>query len=130
MAKILIIDDNPSILALFGFVLAEAGHTVSAAANGREAIEALGRGLPDFMMLDVDMPVMGGEEFIRELARLSARNPALNKIPFLVMTGENFMKAGINSAFARRPGFVCFLPKMTPPEQVLETITKRLGGGA
>jgi hypothetical protein len=43
------------------------------------------------------------------------------------MTGENFMETGLNAVFAGRPGFVCFLPKMTPPEAVMQKIAEVLG---
>jgi hypothetical protein len=44
------------------------------------------------------------------------------------MTGENFMETGLNRTFASSPGFVCFFPKMTPPEIILEKAREVLGG--
>ena len=44
----------------------------------------------------------------------------LGNIPFVVMTGENFMDVELNKVFTSTPGFVCFFPKMTPPDRVLE----------
>ena len=88
--------------------------------NGREALDALQGGTADFMVLDVAMPEMTGTEMITELGRRAARDPRLNNIPFVVMTGENFMETELNKVFARAPGFICFFPKMIPPERVLE----------
>jgi len=84
MAKILIVDDEPAIRDLFKYVFEEAGHEVSLANNGLEALDALQGGAPDFMVLDVAMPEMSGTEMITELGRRAARDPRLNNIPFVV----------------------------------------------
>lgn len=120
MAKILIVDDEPAIRELFKYVFEDAGHEVALANNGREALDALQGGAPDFMVLDVAMPEMTGTEMIEELGRRAAGDPRLNNIPFVVMTGENFMESELNKVFARAAGFVCFFPKMIPPERLLE----------
>lgn len=130
MAKILIVDDEQTIRELFKYVFEDAGHEVSLANNGREALAAVQDGLPDFMVLDVAMPEMSGKEFVLELKRLSAADRALETIPFVVMTGENFMDKELNSVFSSVSGFVCFFPKMTPPEKVLETAETALTGRA
>ena len=90
------------------------------AENGRQALEVIKGLVPDFMVLDVAMPEMSGKEFIIELGRQAARDRRLDGIPFVVMTGENFMGSELNRVFASRPGFVCFFPKMIPPDRVLE----------
>ena len=120
MAKVLIVDDEPAILELFKYVFEDAGHQVALAKNGREAVEVVSAAPPDFIILDVAMPVMSGKEFAMEFKKLAARDGRLRDIRFVVMTGENFMDAGLNSVFASTPGFVCYFPKMIPPEKVLE----------
>jgi CheY-like chemotaxis protein len=127
MAKILIIDDERTILELFKYIFEDAGHKVELASNGLQALEMLQTDIPDLIVLDVSMPEMSGKEFIIELGRRAARNPRFNNIPFVVMTGENFMEAELNKVFASARGFVCFFPKMTPPERVLEKAAKILG---
>lgn len=119
MSKIMIVDDEQAILDLFRYVFEDAGHAVALARNGREALAALLASLPDFIVLDVAMPEMSGKEFALELKRLGASDQRFRDIRFVVMTGENFMDAGLNSAFASVPGFSGFFPKMTPPESVL-----------
>jgi len=115
----MIVDDEPTIRELFSYVFLDAGHEVVMAENGRRALELLGAALPDFMLLDVMMPEMTGKDFIEELARLARTNPALDRIPFIVMTGENFLEGDLNNAFAGRPGFVGYVPKMVVPETVV-----------
>lgn len=129
MRKVLIVDDEPSIVQLFRFIFEDAGYDVVTAQNGRDGLDVLSAsGRVDFIILDVSMPVMDGREFILELGRRAARDASLAGIPFVVMTGENFMETGLNYAFASSPGFVCFFPKMTPPEIVLARAEEALGG--
>jgi len=120
MPKVLIVDDEPAIRQLFQYVFEDEGYEVSTAGNGLEALQALAAGAMDLIILDVSMPEMDGREFMLELTRRAAKTPWLAEIPIIVMTGENFMESGLNQVFAAARGFVCFLPKMTPPELVLE----------
>lgn len=129
MPSILIVDDEQTIRQLFQYVFAEAGYAVHMAANGQEALEQLERLTPDFMLVDISMPVMTGPEFIAGLRKRAVVRPELRNIPFLVMTGENFMDEKINRFFTDSPGFVSFLPKMTDPEQVLATVQNIVGKG-
>lgn len=127
MAKVLIIDDEPTIRELFRYVFEEAGHTVCDAGNGREALDFLAADTPDFMILDIAMPEMSGKEFVLELNRRIPADPRLGRIPFVVMTGEDVMEMELNRAFAASPGFDRFFPKMTPPETVLARAEELLG---
>ncbi|OGR63707.1 MAG: hypothetical protein A2X30_13010 [Elusimicrobia bacterium GWB2_63_16] len=120
MSKVLIVDDEPAIRQLFQYVFEDEGYEVSTAGNGLEALQALAVGAVDLIILDVSMPEMDGRDFVQELTRRAARTPWLAEIPIIVMTGENFMESGLNQVFAAAKGFVCFFPKMTPPELVLE----------
>lgn len=127
MADVLLIDDEKSIIELFSYVFSDAGHRVITAANGQEALERLAEGLPQFMVVDISMPVMDGRKFIAAVGELAASDPAYSSIPFVVMTGENYMDQGLNSDFAAAPGFLCFFSKMTPPETVLAKMNEALG---
>ena len=128
MAKILIVDDEPTIRELFRYVFEEAGHEVALAENGRAAFDRIGESLPEFIIMDIVMPEMTGKEFVLELGKRAQRDPRLARIPFVVMTGEDLMEMELNRVFAASPGFVCFFPKMIPPEKVLEKAEEVLGG--
>ncbi|MBU2573950.1 MAG: response regulator [Elusimicrobia bacterium] len=122
MAKILIVDDESTIRELFKYVFEDAGHKVELANNGRQALDILRNGIPDFIVLDIAMPEMSGTEFVAELKRRAVQDQRLGNIPFVVMTGEDFMDSGRNNVFMLAPGFAGFFPKMTPPETVLEKV--------
>lgn len=128
MPKVLIIDDESTIRELFRFIFSDAGFEVLLAPDGREALGILESHRPDFIVVDISMPVMTGLEFVARLGELAAGDPGLDAIPFVVMTGENFIDPGIGGPFALRPGFIGYFPKMTPPERVLARAREVLAG--
>lgn len=66
MAHVLIVEDDDDIRTTLADVVELAGHQVSVAANGREALDVLASDGPNIVFLDIMMPVMDGIEFLRE----------------------------------------------------------------
>jgi CheY-like chemotaxis protein len=63
--RVLIVDDDYGIRDALGQILADEGHQVASASNGREALDRLRQGdRPCVILLDLMMPVMNGWEFI------------------------------------------------------------------
>ena len=60
MAEFLIVDDNEDIATLLQLLLEGAGHRVRVAHNGEQGLAELEAGLPDVVLLDVEMPVLDG----------------------------------------------------------------------
>ncbi|MBI5745055.1 MAG: response regulator [Elusimicrobia bacterium] len=127
MAKILIVDDEGSIRMLFRCVFEDAGHEVAEAENGAVALASIQAGVPDAMLLDVAMPEMTGPELAAQLRKLASRRPELRNIPYMVLTGENYMIRGAEFGFEEDPKFGGYLPKMTPPEDILAKLQELLG---
>jgi len=67
MSKILIVEDNCVNRELLRELLEMDGHCVAEAVNGREALDSLGRELPEAVLLDLNMPVLDGFGAIREI---------------------------------------------------------------
>ncbi|HVF25181.1 MAG TPA: response regulator [Anaerolineales bacterium] len=84
MAKILIAEDERDIRDLVAFTLRFAGHEVSAAANGEEAVELATRVNPDLILMDVRMPRMTGYE----ACKVMKANPDLKDIPVVFLTAR------------------------------------------
>lgn len=63
--KILVVDDNPDILNMLKGYLTGEGFQVVTASNGQKALHVAREEKPDCIVLDMMMPEMGGEEFIR-----------------------------------------------------------------
>ncbi|HET7590733.1 MAG TPA: response regulator [Solirubrobacterales bacterium] len=78
MARILVADDSETILLLMRTRLEMAGHTVVAAADGQEVLDAVAAsGLPDLLLLDAMMPRKSGIDALRELRGGGVEIPAL-----------------------------------------------------
>ncbi len=74
-AKILIVDDSKTIVALIKSILKEDYDTVTAS-NGFEAIEVNNRTKPDLILMDVEMPVMDGFEACKKKSKNKAKIPS------------------------------------------------------
>jgi CheY-like chemotaxis protein len=64
---VLVVDDDKDIRDSLAQILEEEGFEVSAAENGQLALEAIGRSVPDVMLLDLMMPVMNGWQVLEAL---------------------------------------------------------------
>jgi CheY-like chemotaxis protein len=73
---ILVVDDDPTILATVAETLDLEGYPVVTATNGAEALDALEREMPSLVLLDMRMPVLDGWGFVRVL-RERGLNPTL-----------------------------------------------------
>lgn len=81
--KILIVDDEPSILGAIKETLSE-DYDVISAVNGKEALELLKKNLPDVIVLDVAMPDMDGFETFDRIKRMGLGI----KIPVVFLTAR------------------------------------------
>ena len=81
--RILIADDEPSVRDSVGYALAQEGFEVSAAADGDEASEMVGNGIPyDLLILDIMMPGPSGLDICREVRSRSA-------VPIILLTAKD-----------------------------------------
>jgi CheY-like chemotaxis protein len=67
MARILVVDDDPTVRMIAGEILTGAGHEVAEAADGEEALKQVGEIPFDLVVLDMLMPNKDGLETIAEL---------------------------------------------------------------
>lgn len=79
--KILVVDDNPDIVTMLKAYLTGEGFQVVTASNGQKALHVVRDEKPDCIVLDMMMPEMGGEEFIRVYT-------AEGETPILVLTAK------------------------------------------
>jgi CheY-like chemotaxis protein len=82
MARILVIDDDESLLQMMSLMLKRAGHQSILASNGNEGIELARRELPDAALVDVMMPELSGYE----VCRILREDPRTQDIPLLILT--------------------------------------------
>lgn len=77
--KILLVDDDPDLLAVTGFALQQAGFLVIQASNGLEALASFEAERPDLAVFDINMPKMNGFELAQKLRERS-------DIPLMMLT--------------------------------------------
>jgi DNA-binding response OmpR family regulator len=70
MSKILVLDDEPSILLMIKKMLEKAGYEVIIASNGKEGMRLFDKENPDMVITDIIMPEKEGLETIFELRRM------------------------------------------------------------
>src|SRR5580704_2282925 len=98
MARILVVDDEPDERFLVGRILTKQGHEVTVAENGADGLKAARDRLPDLVVTDIMMPVMGGVEFIRRLRG----DPVTAGIPIVAASGDTHL-AGAADAVLQKP---------------------------
>ncbi len=80
--KILIVDDEPSVVAYLETLLGDAGYETITAVDGSEGLKAARRERPDVITLDINMPKTSGLRMFRELRE----DPELADIKVVVVT--------------------------------------------
>ncbi len=100
--KILIIDDDEVTRRLLEKVLINNSYKVETASNGLEGIKKYWQAKPDLIVLDIQMPVMDGFEFIAEYKKVGD----INEIPIIILTSyetkqEAMALEGINDYFTK-----------------------------
>ena len=69
--KVLLGDDDPAMLRLLSRWLERAGYPTRTAADGQEALEAIERECPDFIITDWEMPRINGLELCRRVREMA-----------------------------------------------------------
>jgi len=98
-ARILVVDDEPSITEFVSYNLKKEGYDVSVAENGDQALELAAAKPFDLVVLDVMLPGMDGYEVCRRLRAtssvpvlfLSARDTELDKVVGLEIGGDDYL---------------------------------------
>jgi len=99
MKTILVVDDEPKIVALARDYLEHAGFTVLTAVDGRSAVETIHRRHPDLVVLDLGLPQLDGLDVTREIRRtsslpivmLTARDDELDKLLGLELGADDYL---------------------------------------
>src|SRR5947208_834493 len=116
---ILVVDDDQPIVTLMRKLLHEFGFDAVTAMSGTEALEAARARPPALILLDKNMPGMSGPE----VARAFRAEPAFEKVPILILSGESMNKQELASMQA--DGAVM---KPFDVQDLVEQIRKHLGG--
>ncbi len=116
-STILLVDDEKWIRDSSQRLLRESGYDVITAENGQRALDFLSRNSVDLILLDLKMPVMGGEEF------LHAMPPQHADVPVIVITGHGSLDIAVN---CMKKGVYDFITKPFDIPQLLHSIERAL----
>ena len=120
--SVLVAEDNPVNQQLMKELLKRRAYSVKVANNGKEALEMIAKTRFDIILMDIQMPVMGGLEAttaIRELEKTSS-----TRIP-IVATSAHAMASDRNRAI--EAGMDAYLIKPIRPNELYETIHRLTG---
>src|SRR6056297_2140974 len=120
MATILAVDDSRSLRQMVTVTLQSAGHTVTEAEDGVQALDLAKTGNFNLVLTDVNMPNMDGITLIKELRQL----PSYKFTPMLVLTTES---GDGRKSDGKQAGATGWLVKPFNPDQLLAVIKKVLG---
>jgi len=133
-ANILVIDDEPQIRRVLRSTLSTQGYVITEAKTGEEALETLRKERPDLVLLDMNMPGIGGVETCREIRRasdapiimLTVRNAERDKVAALDAGADDYVVKpfGIEELLARiRAALRRFAPGDALPPFVSKDLT-------
>ena len=123
MAKrILIAEDEPSIVISLEFLLKDAGYEVMIARDGAEALKVAEQ-QPDLVLLDIMLPLVNGFEVCRRIRQ----HPTLHHIPILLLTAR-----GRESEVARglALGANAYMTKPFATRELIKTVGDLLAGSS
>jgi DNA-binding response OmpR family regulator len=86
MAKILLVDDEPTLISTVGYNLRREGHQVVTAGDEVEALDLARRERPDLIVLDLLLPKMDGLDVCRSIRQ--STSAALRAVPILMLTAK------------------------------------------
>lgn len=81
--RVLIVDDEPDVLAYLEMLLQDSGYGTLTAKDGAEALDLVRKEKPDLVTLDISMPGASGTRFYKEIRT----DPGLASIPIVIVTG-------------------------------------------
>jgi DNA-binding NtrC family response regulator len=115
--NILVVDDDPDILEVLKDRLESLGYRVLTAASGAEGLELLEKQNPQIVLLDIEMPAMGGLEVLKEIRKREL------DITVVMITAYGTIERAVE---AMKQGAYDFIPKPFEPDHVALIIQKAL----
>ena len=117
--KILVVDDEPTIVRLMEFILARQGHEMLIAVNGEEALQKIREHQPDLVLLDIMMPRIDGYAVAQQLRS----DPETARLPIIMLSAkaqEEDIRRG------QEVGVDAYVTKPFSPEHLVQVVTEHL----
>src|ERR1700744_301990 len=97
VARILVVDDEPAQRFALRRIFERAGHEVTDVGDGAAALRAVRESPPDLVLTDMMMPVMDGNELLKQLRGA----PATAGIPILAVSGDPHLADGADAVISK-----------------------------
>ena len=117
MSRVLVVEDSRTQALEIQLLLEEAGFEVELASQGREALAALGRGLPDVVLTDLEMPLMSGLQLVEAVRR------DFPDVPVILMTALGSEEIAVE---ALQKGAASYVPKRNLKQDIADTLNRVL----
>jgi len=117
--KILIVEDEESLLKLESILLTSKGYDVRGVANGQDALDAVAEEKPDLILLDIMLPEIDGFEVCQRIKD----DPDTKDIPVIMLTAK---KSREDMARGEKVGADWYITKPFKSVMVIETIQRFL----
>jgi CheY-like chemotaxis protein len=114
--KILVVDDDATVVKYLKTLLEDNGYEVLPASDGAEALEILDKNTPDLITLDLQMDKVWGPQFYRKMSK----NAAMKDLPVIVISGLARPELAIKKA-------VAVVEKPFDPEELLKIVKETIG---
>jgi two-component system chemotaxis response regulator CheY len=115
--RVLTVDDSRTILAMLHHTLSNAGFEVLQAEDGQKGLEVLKSESVDVVITDINMPVMDGIEFIKQVRSTGSHS----SLPILILTTETSQDKRDQGRAAGGTGWIV---KPFDPEKLIAVIHK------
>lgn len=119
MKKILVVEDEPSVLENIIELLSSRDYEVEGAENGRIGVEKAEKFMPDLVVCDIMMPEMDGYDVLNHLQN----NDLTSTIPFIFLTAKSEIS---DLRFGMELGADDYISKPFVPEELFRAVAKRL----
>ena len=124
MATILLVEDEPTLLATIRYNLRREGYEVLTAADGEAALVCAASG-PDLIILDVLLPKLDGYEVCRRIRRHSSKSEEIDRVVGLELGADDYL----TKPFSMRELLARVKALLRRRDLLLEELTQRSAGG-
>jgi twitching motility two-component system response regulator PilG len=118
--KILLVEDQESLLKLESILLTSRGFEVRGVSDGEAALAAIEEDIPDLMLLDIMLPDLDGFE----ICRMIKEKERTRQIPIIMVTAR---KSRMDVQLSKEAGADAYITKPFKSAMLIETIQKFLG---
>ncbi len=118
--KIMVVEDEKSLRKLESILLEARGYRVCSMCDGKEALEAIEKEMPDLVLLDVMLPIVDGFEVCRQIKS----NEETRHIPVIMVTAKTSLE---DITRGEQVGANAYLTKPFKSAKIIENIQAFLG---